>query len=54
MLAGAAALFIGCTRTPYPVKMCIMLGDWPDPTIIREGRDYYMTHSSLANSLGLF
>ena len=53
MLAGTAALFIGCTRTPYPVKMCIMPGDWPDPTIIREGQDYYMTHSSLANSPGL-
>ncbi|MBQ9356530.1 MAG: family 43 glycosylhydrolase [Prevotella sp.] len=24
---------------------CIMAGDYPDPSIMREGRDFYMTHS---------
>lgn len=53
LLAVVATLFVGCARTPYPVKMCILPGDWPDPSIIRDGRDFYMTHSSLSNSPGL-
>ena len=24
----------------------ILGGDYPDPTIMREGKDYYMTHSA--------
>ena len=23
----------------------ILAGDYPDPTILRDGKDYYMTHS---------
>lgn len=30
----------------------IIPGDYPDPSIIREGEDYYMTHSSLIYSPG--
>jgi beta-xylosidase len=42
---------VGCTSTTKPtekdLKVCIFPGDYPDPTIMREGDDYYMTHSSL-------
>lgn len=30
----------------------IMPGDYPDPTILREGRDYYMTHSAFEYTPG--
>ncbi|MFM6852464.1 MAG: family 43 glycosylhydrolase, partial [Sphingopyxis sp.] len=31
----------------------ILAGDWPDPTILKDGDDYYMTHSSFDASPGL-
>ncbi len=31
----------------------ILSGEYPDPTILRDGRDYYMTHTSLNNYPGL-
>ena len=31
----------------------LLLGDWPDPTILKDGDDYYMTHSSFGFSPGL-
>ncbi len=31
----------------------ILAGEYPDPTILRDGRDYYMTHTSLNNYPGL-
>ena len=36
----------GCAPKPAPVKLCIFPGDYPDPTILRDGNDFYMTHSS--------
>ena len=44
-LAMAAAL-MGCTPKAAPVKTCIFPGDYPDPSIVRDGNDFYMTHSS--------
>ena len=35
-----------CTPKPSALKMCIFPGDYPDPTILRDGEDFYMTHSS--------
>ena len=32
----------------------IFAGDYPDPTILRDGDDYYMVHSSFEYYLGLF
>lgn len=32
--------------------MVIFPGDYPDPTILRDGKDYYMTHSSFSYSPG--
>ena len=46
---------IGCTQkteTNY-IKSCIFPGDYPDPTIMREGNDFYMTHSSFTYYPGL-
>lgn len=44
-LALAAAL-AGCAQKPAPLKTCIFPGDYPDPSIVRDGNDFYMTHSS--------
>ena len=41
-----AAVLAGCAPKPAPVKTCIFPGDYPDPTILRDGKDFYMTHSS--------
>ena len=35
------------------VKTCIFPGDYPDPTILRDGRNFYMTHSSFTYFPGL-
>lgn len=40
-------ILAGCTKSTDPLlKTCIFPGDYPDPTILRDGNDYYMTHSS--------
>lgn len=46
---------VQCTRqvTDSPIKMCIFPGDYPDPTIVRDGKDFYMTHTSCNYSPGL-
>ena len=41
-----AAVLAGCAPKAKPVKTCIFPGDYPDPTILRDGNDFYMTHSS--------
>ena len=41
-----AACLVGCAPKPAPLKTCIFPGDYPDPTILRDGNDFYMTHSS--------
>ena len=35
----------------FPLQ--IVAGDYPDPTIVRDGNDYYMTHSHSYFSPGL-
>ena len=57
ILTAVITLFanIGCTQkteTNY-IKSCIFPGDYPDPTIMREGNDFYMTHSSFTYYPGL-
>ena len=46
LLLAAALLAAACTPKTTPVKTCIFPGDYPDPTILRDGGDFYMTHSS--------
>ena len=41
-----AAILAGCAPKPETLKTCIFPGDYPDPTILRDGNDFYMTHSS--------
>ena len=41
-----AAVLVSCTQKPNPLKTCIFPGDYPDPSILRDGNDFYMTHSS--------
>lgn len=43
------AMAQGQKNHPVPV----MLGDFADPTIVRDGKDFYMTHSSFTYSPGL-
>lgn len=54
-LIGALFLATGCTpKADVPaLKKCIFPGDYPDPTIMREGNDFYMTHSSFTYYPGL-
>jgi len=49
----AAAVLAGCAPKPEPLKTCIFPGDYPDPSIVRDGRDFYMTHSSFTYFPGL-
>ena len=47
LLLSLALVAAACTSPkPAPVKTCIFPGDYPDPTILRDGEDFYMTHSS--------
>ncbi|MCR5352192.1 MAG: family 43 glycosylhydrolase [Bacteroidales bacterium] len=49
------ALLLACACAPKaaPLKTCIFPGDYPDPTILRDGKDFYMTHSSFTYFPGL-
>jgi beta-xylosidase len=49
--ASAPAEPYGAVHAPGYPKV-IMPGDYPDPTIIRDGRDYYMTHSAFEYTPG--
>ena len=40
-----AVVLVGCAPKKA-LKTCIFPGDYPDPTILRDGKDFYMTHSS--------
>ena len=42
----AAILLGACAPKATPIKTCIFPGDYPDPSILRDGKDFYMTHSS--------
>ena len=46
LLLAAAVLAGACAPKAAPLKTCIFPGDFPDPSILRDGRDFYMTHSS--------
>lgn len=52
----AAALFAGCSgggKEGRMIKTCIFPGDYPDPSIMRDGQDFYMTHSCFTYYPGL-
>ncbi|OYW26429.1 MAG: hypothetical protein B7Z47_07615, partial [Chthoniobacter sp. 12-60-6] len=50
LLANAAR----AAMTPRPSRATpLLLGNWADPSILRDGDDYYMTHSSFENQPGL-
>ena len=47
-------LFLGMTFCPHSFSQSLVLaGDYPDPTIVREGKWYYMTHSAFDYVPGL-
>ena len=49
-LAALSLLVTGCAKN---LKVCIFPGDYPDPTILRDGKDFYMTHSNFTYYPGL-
>ena len=47
LLLSLALVVAACSSPkPAPLKTVIFPGDYPDPTILRDGNDFYMTHSS--------
>ena len=58
-LSAAAALLLAACAGPAPKAPYgtytnpILGGDYPDPSIVRDGNDYYMTHSSFDYNPGL-
>ena len=42
----AIAVLASCAPKAAPLKTCIFPGDYPDPSIVRDGNDFYITHSS--------
>jgi beta-xylosidase len=43
----------GAAITPRPTKAIpLLLGNWADPSILKDGSDYYMTHSSFEHQPG--
>ena len=42
---------IACFGQEYP--KVVLAGDYGDPTLVREGKDYYMTHSAFSDAPGL-
>ena len=57
LVALVAVMLVGCAGAPStPVATYtnpVLGGDYPDPTIMREGNDYYMTHSAFDYQPGL-
>jgi len=50
----AAALARAAAVQPRPTKAIpLLVGNWADPTILKDGSDYYMTHSSFQRQPGL-
>lgn len=45
-----SVMFLSGYSQEYP--KAILLGDYPDPTILRDGEDYYMTHSPMVYKPG--
>ena len=45
-LSLAVVLIAGCTKPAKNIKTVIFPGDYPDPSIMRDGNDFYITHSS--------
>lgn len=54
IIAAAGLLLAGCGMPESPaLKAVIFPGDYPDPTIMRDGNDFYMTHSCFTYYPGL-
>lgn len=57
MAAMASLMMVSCAVQPAQetktIKKIVFPGDYPDPSIVRDGNDYYMTHSSFTYYPGL-
>ena len=56
LIVTISVITIGCSSSVSKQSYTnpILAGDYPDPTIIREGSDYYMTHSAFDYLPGVF
>ncbi len=52
LLIGIALMAINALSAQERQPDLILAGDYPDPSIMREGKDYYMTHSSFVYKPG--
>lgn len=54
IIIAAGLMLAGCGMQESPaLKAVIFPGDYPDPTIMRDGKDFYMTHSCFTYYPGL-
>ena len=59
LMLAALTVLAACAPTDRPSAVTgtytnpVLGGDYPDPTIMREGDDYYMTHSAFDYQPGL-
>ena len=52
--AAGAPVTVARAITPHPTEAKLLLmGNWADPSILKDGDDYYMTHSSFEFQPGL-
>lgn len=51
-LLALVCFYLGCTMYAGGYPKVILKGDYPDPSVIRDGKDYYMTHSPFYYSPG--
>ncbi len=54
----AVMLFVSCSQqttsdSRNTIKKIVFPGDYPDPSIVRDGKDFYLTHSSFTYYPGL-
>ena len=52
-LAAATLLVAACANNGETYTNPVLGGDYPDPSIMREGNDYYLTNSSFDYNPGL-
>ncbi|MBQ0044761.1 MAG: family 43 glycosylhydrolase [Bacteroidales bacterium] len=52
-LAAVFAVSCGSSEQQANMKKIVFPGDYPDPSIMRDGKDFYMTHSSFTYYPGL-
>ena len=54
LVLGGPVVIVSAAEPPRPTEARpLLVGNWADPTVLRDGDDYYMTHSSFEFQPGL-